>query len=323
MTQRPGDLSLADLRRLLAEEDPVADEVLGALRQDRRKGARRLASQAARRRRQADARRLRTDVLLEVERRLWRGGVRRVAGVDEAGVGPLAGPVVAAAVVFPPGTAIEGVDDSKGLDAEARAVLAEGIWTAAQGVGIGVADVDEIASLNVYHAALAAMGRAVDDLPEAPEQVIVDARRIPGLGVPQRAIVKGDSKVFSVAAASIIAKIHRDALMVELDAQYPQYGFARHKGYATPEHRAAIRDHGPSPVHRHSYAYLRELGGAYSDAFYTLRGQLSVVLRPPDLVAFEEALARAKGELPAEEYAKLRLLLGRRRRRLGSRPSRG
>jgi ribonuclease HII len=198
-------------------------------------------------------------VLLRVERDLWRAGVTKVAGVDEVGVGPLAGPVVAAAVIVPEGMRLRGVDDSKRLTPALREALAAEIAARALGIGIGVVEVADIDRLNSYHAALEAMRRAVLALPLTPEHVVVDARRIPDLDVPQTSLIHGDARSFSVAAASIVAKVTRDRMMRELDGLYPHYGFRDNMGYGTPVHLAAIAQHGPSPVHRRSFAPVREL----------------------------------------------------------------
>ncbi len=190
-----------------------------------------------------------------VERLLWSAGLVRVAGVDEVGMGPLAGPVVAAAVVFAAdATPLRGIADSKRLPAPAREEAAAAIRQTALGVGLGVVDPEEIDRLNIYRAGLEAMRRAVGALPFAPDHVVVDARRIPDLDAPQTRYVRADAIVYSVAAASIVAKVHRDGLMQALDALYPAYGFARHVGYATPEHLRALAAHGPTPWHRRSFA---------------------------------------------------------------------
>jgi len=192
-----------------------------------------------------------------LETLLWRVGIRHVAGVDEVGMGPLAGPVVAAAVVFPPGTHLDGVADSKVLQPAVRERLDLEIRRRALGVGIAVVEPDEIDRLNIYHAGLCALRRAVDALPVVPGFVLVDGREIPDLPFPQSAYPKGDSFVCSIAAASIVAKVYRDAIMRELDHRYPGYGFARHMGYSTRAHFAAIREHGPSPAHRRSFRPVR------------------------------------------------------------------
>jgi ribonuclease HII len=196
--------------------------------------------------------------LLRFERDLWERGVERVAGVDEAGVGPLAGPLVAAAVVLPREAKLKGVDDSKKLRAACRERLAADIEAAALGIGVGIVEVEEVDRLNVFWAAIEAMRRAVRALPFRPDQLLVDARHIPGLGLPQLALVGGDARSCSIAAASIVAKVRRDAMMLDLDSLYPQYGFARHKGYGTRAHLVALERHGPCPVHRRSFAPVRQ-----------------------------------------------------------------
>lgn len=198
-------------------------------------------------------------VLLRVERQLWASGVMRVAGVDEVGVGPLAGPVLAAAVVLPSDVRLRGVDDSKTLSPARRTELAARIRDCALGIGLGLVDVEDIDRWNIYRAALEAMRRAVLALPAPPEQLVVDARTVPGIAVPQLALVGGDARCYSVAAASIVAKVARDQLMRDLDRVYPQYGFAENMGYGTAQHLAAIARHGPSPVHRRSFAPVRQL----------------------------------------------------------------
>src|SRR6202795_4050598 len=190
---------------------------------------------------------------LRYERRLWKEGIDAVAGVDEAGVGPMAGPVVAAAVVFSPETFIKGVHDSKQLTHEQREELFIPIRERAIAVGVGLASVLEIDRLNIYWAPMQASKRAPAPLGLLPRQVLVDGRLIPGLELPQTRIVGGDRKSFCIAAASIIAKVTRDRLMVTLDGQYPGYGFAQHKGYCTNEHMQLLIKLGPSPIHRRSF----------------------------------------------------------------------
>jgi len=198
--------------------------------------------------------------LLQRERELWAEGVSFVAGVDEAGIGPLAGPVVAAAVVFPAGLGLEGVNDSKKLTPARRSSLAEAIKQSALSYRIAVVEPGEIDRLNIYQAGLLAMRRAVEGLAPPPQHLLVDGRRIPGLELPQECWIKGDARCHSIAAASILAKTERDARMVELDLRYPGYGFAAHKGYATRSHRDALRRLGPSPVHRRSFTLLPPRG---------------------------------------------------------------
>lgn len=308
----PTRLPLDEIRARCARGEPVTPQLLRRLQRDPRRGARQLYEVLRRRFEREREERLRLDAMLNFERVLWRSGVRHVAGVDEAGTGPLAGPVVAAAVVFRPEPAIAGIDDSKRLDAAQRTALAARIRAEAAGIGIGIADVEEIDRLNVYHAALLAMRRAVEALPMRPDHLLVDARTIPDLDLPQNAFHKGDGIDYSIAAASIIAKTHRDELMEKLDAQYPGYGFARHKGYATADHQAAVRRLGPSPIHRRSFTFLRELRGEYSEHFYRLKARFDAVDCAQALGAFEAELERCRAELAEVEQRKLRLLVARR-----------
>jgi len=195
--------------------------------------------------------------LLGRERELWESGVERVAGVDEAGVGPLAGPIVAAAVIFPRGEGLSGVDDSKKLTATQRDALAEEIRAAALAWAVVPVNPQEIDQLNIYQAGLLAMHRAVMGLSPVPQRVLVDGRgTVPDLPMDQETMIGGDAACHAIAAASILAKCGRDRLMCEYDATYPGYGFATHKGYPTTEHRDAIRRLGPSPIHRRSFTLL-------------------------------------------------------------------
>lgn len=181
-----------------------------------------------------------------------------VAGVDEAGRGPLAGPVVAAAVILDDLKPIKGLRDSKELTEKRREALFDEIRAKALCCSIALASVEEIDRLNILHATMLAMRRAVEGLRLLPAKVLVDGNRLPVLRVPAEAIVQGDATVRSISAASILAKVHRDRLCLELDATHPQYGFAAHKGYSTPEHLEALRQHGASPVHRRSFAPVRQ-----------------------------------------------------------------
>lgn len=179
----------------------------------------------------------------------------KIAGVDEAGRGPLCGPVYAAAVILDPLRPIDGLNDSKKLSEKKREALAPLIRERALAWAIGIATVEEIDRLNILHATMLAMRRAVEGLAVPPDQVLVDGNRIPsGLTVPARAIVGGDASEAAISAASILAKTGRDHEMMALAALYPQYGIAKHKGYPTAEHLAALRIHGPSPIHRRSFA---------------------------------------------------------------------
>ncbi len=191
--------------------------------------------------------------MLAREAVLWESGLEYIAGVDEAGCGPLAGPVVAAAVILPRGLAVRGVDDSKKLQPHVRDTLALEIRAKALALGVGAASAAEIDRLNIYRARHLAMERAVRRLAIEPQRILVDGRPVPCLGERHEAIVDGDALVHTIACASIIAKTVRDALMRKLAARYPEYGWEHNVGYATPDHKAAMDRVGLSPHHRRSF----------------------------------------------------------------------
>jgi ribonuclease HII len=255
-------LALAQVRlRYVIEGRPLDAATEAALRADPRAGAKAILEAVARRRfeNRAEGQRLRK--MLRYESALWATGVLRVAGIDEAGMSPLAGPVSAAAVVFAPGARILGIDDSKKLDAAARDRLAAEIKETAVVWSVGFATVEEIDSINIYWASRLAMRRAVEGLSIAPEHVLVDGRRLKELQISQQGIIKGDCKSLTIAAASILAKTARDALMEQLDGEHPGYGFAKHKGYPVREHLAALKRLGAAPIHRRSFAPVRTVLG--------------------------------------------------------------
>ncbi len=196
----------------------------------------------------------------DIERELREGGGPLIAGVDEVGRGPLAGPVVACAVVMPPDArAIAGVNDSKQLTAAQRERLARTIRRRALSIGIGAASVREIDRINIYHASVLAMRRAIGRLSVAPDHVLVDGRAIRTLDVPHRAVVGGDARCYSIACASIVAKVTRDRLMTALAARHPAYRWERNAGYGTADHHRGLRDHGLTPHHRRSFCSVRQL----------------------------------------------------------------
>lgn len=255
--------SVRELRERFLEGSPAVPEgLLEALERDPRSGARQLASVIRKRRSRNRREGQRLHRLLRFELELWKQGCNCIAGVDEAGMAPLAGPVVAAAVILPRHYKLPGLDDSKKiLDEARREKLARQIKNDSLCWSVGRAEVGEIDMLNIYHAGLLAMRRAVNGLSLQPDFVLVDARTIPHCPHPQRGIVHGDALSASIAAASIIAKTTRDAHMAELDRVYSGYGFASHKGYPTPEHLRQLRKLGPLPVHRRSFAPVREVLG--------------------------------------------------------------
>ena len=255
--------SIPELSELFVQRRrAVPKGLLEALETDPRQGAQLLAKRIRERYRSNRSEGQRLHNLLRFEIELWADGFGLVAGVDEAGMAPLAGPVVAGAVVLPQNYKLRGLNDSKKiLDPEKRGELAIQIKQDAICWSVGMAEVEEIDKINIYHAGLLAMQRAVQGLTTAPNFILVDARKIPNCTIPQRGIIRGDALSASIAAASIIAKTTRDAHMLELDGVYSGYGLASHKGYPTPEHCRALKTLGALPIHRRSFARVREALG--------------------------------------------------------------
>jgi ribonuclease HII len=251
-------LSVAALRERFAAQAPTPEE-LAALQNDARAGVRALAKSFVNRQQKAAAEQQRLLKRLRYEQALWDRGVVHVAGCDEAGMGPLAGPVVAAAVILRRDDPIEGVDDSKLLDPEERDRLAVEIHARAVAWAVGLATHEEIDAINIRQAGMLAMQRALEGLRPVPDHVLLDARGIAAFPVPQTPIIRGDSLSLSIGAASILAKTRRDALMLAADAQYPGYGFAIHKGYPVPMHLEALRRLGACEIHRRTFAPVRDV----------------------------------------------------------------
>jgi ribonuclease HII len=259
--------NLGELRAQLLSCQRLPNGALDALREDPRAGAQALLAQLTARRNAERNETRRLFRLLLHERELWASGRTLIAGVDEAGMAPLAGPVVAAAAILPRDFRPRGLDDSKKLDAETRERLAIEVKASAVCYAVGLASVEEIDRINIYHAGLLAMRRAVLGLMPAADFLLVDARKVPGMDVPQRGIIHGDELSLSIAAASVIAKTHRDALLDELHERYPGYGFTQHKGYPTPVHLEALRRLGPCEVHRRSFEPVRAALGLQGELF--------------------------------------------------------
>lgn len=259
----PTKHSLKELREKYVTEGQAAPAgLVGQLEEDGRPGA--LALAKALKGRQAENRsegqRLRH--MLKFEHELWAQGFKHLAGVDEAGMGPCAGPVVAGAAILPIGYKLRSLDDSKKiLDEALRDELAAAIKRDALAWAVGVATVEEIDTINIKQAGLVAMRRAVQALAITPDYLLVDAWRVPGVPMPQQGIVRGDAQSLSIAAGAMLAKTTRDGMLRALDAQHPGYGFAIHKGYPTPEHLEALQRLGPVPAHRRSFAPVKRALG--------------------------------------------------------------
>ena len=267
------ELTLAQIRlRYVERARPLPADLEAVLKQDGRSGAKAILAAVQRRRHanRAEGQRLRT--MLRYETQLWESGVMQVAGIDEAGMSPLAGPVAAAAVILRPGTRIPGVDDSKKLDARERERLVPLIKCEAIAWAVAFAEPEEIDRINIYWAGIAAMKRALTALAPVPQHLLIDARRLKDVAIPQQGIVGGDSKSLTIAAASILAKTARDARMREMDEQFPGYGFAKHKGYPVKAHFAALKKLGACAIHRRSFVPVRIALGLPIDAQLPLPG---------------------------------------------------
>lgn len=195
----------------------------------------------------------RLEEMLKIENELYNKGYKFIAGVDEAGRGPLCGPVVAAAVILPQNYKIEGVNDSKKLSEKKREKLYDDIMSQALAVGIGIADVDIIENINILNATKVAMKEAICNLSKKPDYVLIDGNQMIDIDIKADTVISGDAKSESIAAASIIAKVTRDRMLYEYDKQYPEYGFAKHKGYGTKVHIDAIKKYGLTSIHRPSF----------------------------------------------------------------------
>lgn len=196
----------------------------------------------------------RLNILKEFETNLYKTGIKYIAGIDEAGRGPLAGPVVVGIAIMKPESFIEGINDSKKISEKKREMLYDKITEEAVDWAVGIIDQNEIDKINILNATKKALHMAIDNLKVKPDRILVDAlEHIDTCGIPYTSIIKGDAKIYSISAASIIAKVTRDRIIREWDEVYPQYGFAKHKGYGTAQHIQAIREYGPCPLHRKSF----------------------------------------------------------------------
>ncbi|HED24062.1 MAG TPA: ribonuclease HII [Firmicutes bacterium] len=249
-------MTLSEIRALLAERDELSPEEADFLQNDSRRGAARMLEYIQKKEKERHVEELRLKKMLLEEEQLWNKGYCTVAGLDEAGRGPLAGPVFAAAVILKPDVLIAGLNDSKQLSASAREKLFERIIVETAAYAIGSASREEIDQMNIHVASMQAMLRAVQALACQPDYLLVDGFYIPQCPYRQKALKGGDRRSLSIAAASIVAKVARDRVMLELHRQYPSYGFDRNMGYGTEEHRSALRRYGPCPAHRRSFRLI-------------------------------------------------------------------
>ncbi|MDF2571083.1 MAG: rnhB [Sporomusa sp.] len=250
-------LTVAQITLLLSQQD-ISSHIIHRLKTDARLSVKRLVDKWEARRQNAQRERERIQALYEYERQLSIQDYHLVAGVDEAGRGPLAGPVLVAAVILPLDCYLPGLNDSKKLTAVQRERLYQEIKNSAVAVKSCVVGVETIDAINIYQATISGMYSAISSLSPVPQAVLVDAVPLPKLVVPHRSIIGGDQVSASIAAASIIAKVERDQIMNELDCLYPMYGFSRHKGYGTQEHMEALTKYGPCKCHRQSFAPVKD-----------------------------------------------------------------
>lgn len=299
-------MKIAEIQSYVKETEPTP-ELVEVLRADGRQGVQRLAEQVERRMIIQRQRLNHFEAMLEQERFYWGQGVRQVVGVDEVGRGPLAGPVVAAAVIIGPDFYLPGLNDSKQLTEEEREVFYDAIVTGVVAYGVGMVDHQQIDQINILQASFKAMTLALGDLHHKgchPEMIFVDGdKTIPNLSLPQKAIVDGDAKSISIAAASIIAKVTRDRMMTDLASQYPGYGFERNKGYSAPEHLAGLRKLGPSPIHRLTFSPVRQ--ATYSEVYHDLADRILSILDVATLQEVGLSIGRQKDRLAEEEFQDL------------------
>ena len=306
------EMTVTQIRALSVDWSEEAPE-WALVESDSRVGVRRLAVQARKQWERQRAEQARIKELLKFEQRLWGRGVQKVAGVDEAGRGCLAGPVVAAAVMLPSSVELPGLDDSKKLSARKREKLYDAILAQALSTSIAKVDAHEIDQLNILQASLKAMREAIDGLKTVPNHVLVDGHIRPGTSLEETVLVDGDARSLSIAAASVLAKVYRDRLMVEFDSTYPDYGFASHKGYGSPDHLEALRLHSPSPLHRRSFAPVAQLlGPKRSEAYLSFADGLEAADSPEELERMGYFIKEATGDLPEDEVRALRELYRKR-----------
>lgn len=254
--------TIKEVTLLLQAATSLSDPVFETWSQDSRQGVQRLIVKRQRELIAAQAESQRLDELLMYERELYAQSLTHIAGIDEVGRGPLAGPVVAAAVILPENCKIAGLNDSKQIPKSQHEAVYERVMAAAVAVGIGIVDNHEIDRVNIYQATKIAMLEAVDNLSVTPDHLLVDAMTL-AINIPQTSLIKGDAKSMSIAAASIVAKVNRDRLMTDYDLQYPGYDFAHNAGYGTKKHLEGLAKQGFTDIHRRSFEPIKSMVEQY------------------------------------------------------------
>lgn len=253
-------LSIKAIKDKLDAADGVPPEWEERLQQDTRQGVKKLLSQWQSRKKKALEQAELYKEMSKYERKLYENGIQYIAGIDEVGRGPLAGPVVAAAVILPEHSNLTGINDSKQISEKRRNEFYRRIQEQAVSIGVGVIDAPEIDRVNIYEATKLAMKQALFKLGTQPEHLLIDAMKL-ATGLPETSLIKGDSRSISIAAASIVAKVTRDRMMTDFHTSYPEYHFVKNMGYGTKEHLQAIDTFGPTPLHRMSFAPLNQFKG--------------------------------------------------------------
>jgi len=312
------DLTVSQARAYLEKRPRKLEDFLAKLESDPRTGMQTLASRVRRERKAERSERARLQRLLKHEKRLWEKGFSHVAGVDEVGRGPLAGPVVAAAVILPQDARISGLDDSKVLKHEEREALDNEIREKAIAISLASVPAQEIDRINIYQATLRAMREAIHSLSVRPDYVLIDGNRVPKSDCRELAIIGGDAQSKSIAAASIVAKVARDREMTEWDKEYPEYGFASHKGYASERHTSALMQTGPCPLHRRSFSTVEDALAAWSDLFQEVRTAVDQFKRIAELDVYRKEVARKCANLPPQESDEIDRRIQRRYNHLNS-----
>ena len=307
-------MTIAQIRAHIKSINRPDEAYLRALELDPRAGVRAIAEQVRKKQKAQAREQARLEQMLTIEKKLRERGIQHIAGVDEAGRGPLAGPVVAAAVILPLDTLIPGLNDSKALSEKRRAELFETIHNTALAIGVGKASPQEIDKYNIRNATHQAMCEALTALSISPDRVLIDGNAIPGSPFPEQAVIGGDRASLSIAAASVIAKVTRDRLMIDYHAQYPAYGFASHKGYGSADHLAALQKHGPCPIHRQSFQGVFDARS--SEDFKIFAEGIRAAMNLDQLQAMGKTIASASKHIPQDEVQALRLLFRKQRTRL-------
>ncbi len=307
-------MTIAQIRAHIKSINRPDEAYLRALEQDPRAGVRAIAEQVRKKQKAQAREKARLEQMLTIEKKLRERGIQHIAGVDEAGRGPLAGPVVAAAVILPLDTLISGLNDSKALSEKRRAELFETIHNTALAIGVGKASPQEIDKYNIRNATHQAMCEALTALSISPDRVLIDGNAIPGSPFPEQAVIGGDRASLSIAAASVIAKVTRDRLMIDYHAQYPAYGFASHKGYGSADHLAALQKHGPCPIHRQSFQGVFDAKS--SEDFKIFAEGIRAAMNLNQLQAMGKTIASASKHISQDEVQALRMLFRKQRTRL-------